>query len=131
MLVTSLVVAFAMQQPPQRPADLCPPTSTHPGQPYFEFQVEQMAIYIGKDTTSVRPDASLHARLPYPPDFALAQFVVDTLGVPIPGTLKMLSLPAGFPAKTLTFAITEWRFRPARVGGCVVPQLVQTPLKWR
>ncbi|MBL0173552.1 MAG: hypothetical protein IPP90_23260 [Gemmatimonadaceae bacterium] len=116
------VVALFVGQP-------CPPTS--PGRPYFDFQVSTPAVYLGTDSTRVRPDESRHARRPYPADFALAQFVVDTIGVPVPGTLKLLMQPAGLSAESVMMAIIAWRYRPARVGACKVPQLVQAPLRWK
>ena len=120
-----------MMQVSYHPLDQCPPPSQFAGRPYFEFQVSQPAVYLGKDSMRVRPDATQHGTPPHPPDFALAQFVVDSLGVPIPGTLKLLIKPTGFPMQAVEFAITEWRFRPARVDTCQVAQVVQTPLRWK
>ncbi len=131
MFLVSLVVAFVVMQTPHRPLDPCPPPSQFAGRPYFDFQVSQPAVYLGTDSTRVRPDATQNGKPPRPPDFALAQFVVDSLGVPIPGTLKLLIKPTGFPMEVVGFAITEWRFRPARVDTCHVAQVVQTPLRWK
>ncbi len=131
MFLASLVVAFAMLQAADRPLERCPPPSQFAGRPYFDFQVSQPAVYLGKDSTRIRPDATQNGMPRHPPDFALAQFVVDSLGVPIPGTLKLLMEPIGFPREALSFAITEWRYRPARVDTCRVAQVVQTPLRWK
>ena len=93
--------------------------------------MQRPAVYLGTDTTRIRPDATQRGTPPYPADFALAQFVVDSLGVPIPGTLKLLITPRGFPADAVGFAVTAWRYRPARIEACAVAQLVQTPLRWK
>ena len=131
MLLVSIVLSLAITQAPHGPFEPCPPPSPFPGRPYFDFQVSQPAVYLGTDSTSVRPDATQHRSAPYPSDFVLAQFVVDSLGAPIPGTLKLLVEPTGFPVETLSFAITEWRYRPARIDTCRVAQVVQTPLRWK
>lgn len=108
----------------------CPPASAFQGRPYFDFQTDKPAVYIGKDTAHIKPSAT-HASPPYPSDFALAQFVVDSLGVPIPGTLKLLLQPTGLSKDSVMLALIDWRFQPARVADCRVSQLVQTPLRWK
>ncbi len=112
------------------PSEPCPPVSAFPGRPYFDFQVDRRATYLGKDTMHIRP-VEQRTSQPYPPDFALAQFVVDSLGVPTPGTLKLLLKPTALSQDLVMIALTEWRYQPARVGDCRVPQLVQTPLRWK
>ena len=109
----------------------CPPPSPFAGRPYFDFQVSQPAVYLAEDSTRIRPDASQNGMPPHPPDFVLAQFVVDSLGVPIPGTLKLLVKPTGLSIDAVGLAIIDWRYQPARVDACRVAQLVQTPLTWR
>lgn len=131
MFFAALALTVTMMQPPQRSVTPCPPPSPYAGRPYFEFQVKQPAVYLGTDSSRIRPDASQRGTPPHPPDFALAQFVVDSLGVPIPGTLKLLITPTGFPMDAVGFAITEWRYRPARIDTCSVAQVVQTPLRWK
>ena len=131
MFIAALVLTVTLLQPPQRPATPCPPPSPYAGRPYFDFQVQRPAVYLGTDTTRIRPDATQRGTPPYPADFALAQFVVDSLGVPIPGTLKLLITPHGFPMDAVGFAVTAWRYRPARIEACAVAQLVQTPLRWK
>ncbi len=131
MLLVPVVVAFTMAQSPRASLDPCPPPSKSAHLPYFEFQVGQPAVYLGTDSSRVRPDATQNGRSPHPPDFALAQFVVDSIGAPIPGTLKLLIKPVGFSMEAVGFAVTEWRYRPARVNTCRVAQVVQTPLRWK
>jgi hypothetical protein len=131
MFLVSLVVAFLLTPALPLALDPCPPPSQFAGRPYFEFQVSQPAVYLAADSTSVRPDPTQNGVPPHPPEFALAQFVVDSVGVPIPGTLKLLIKPTGFPTEAVGFAITEWRYRPARVNECRVAQVVQTPLRWK
>ena len=108
----------------------CPPPSVFPGRPYFDFQVDKPAVYLGNDTVPIKPNGPTDSQ-PYRPDFALSQFVVDALGVPIPGTLKLLIQPAALSKDAVMLALIEWRYQPARVGECRVPQLVQAPLRWK
>ena len=108
----------------------CPPPSAFPGRPYFDFQVDKAAVYTGKDSVPIRPIEQRMSR-PYPSDFALAQFIVDSLGVPVPGTLKLLIHPKGLSREDVLLALVDWRYQPARVAECRVPQLVQTPLRWK
>jgi len=108
----------------------CPPPSQFPGRPYFDFQVEVPVIYLGTDSARIKPTQQ-HATPPFPEDFALAQFVVDSLGVPMTSSLKLLVQPSALMKEDVISALGEWRYQPARVGGCKVPQLVQTPLRWK
>ena len=126
--IAMLVLAVAAA--PARPSEQCPPASPFPGKPYFDFQVEKPALYIGKDTAHIKPTEQRVSQ-PFPPDFALAQFVVDSLGVPVPVTLKMLVQPTALSRDAVMSALTEWRYQPAQVAGCRVAQLVQTPLRWK
>lgn len=115
---------------PVRSGEPCPPPSAFPGRPYFDFQVDQPAVYTAKDSARIKPTEQ-RTSPPYPADFALAQFVVDSLGVPVPGTLKMLMQPSGLSNDDVMLALIEWRYRSALVANCRVPQLVQTPLRWK
>lgn len=113
-----------------RASEPCPPASAFPGRPYFDFQVDEPALYTGKDSVHIKP-INQRVSQPFPSDLALAQFVVDSLGVPVPGTLKLLVQPQGLSKEDVMLALIEWRYQPARLDKCRVPQLVQTPLRWK
>ena len=122
--VTCLHAGFAAAQN-------CPPPTKNGGSIYFEFQVETPARFTGDTALRPVPDATDHRTRPYPPDFALAQFVVDSAGVPSLKDLRMLVKPDSLSLDVVKSALPSWRFTPAKVAGCNVPQLVQVPLRWR
>jgi hypothetical protein len=130
IVIVMTMLALSVTSAPVRGGEPCPPPSAFAGRPYFDFQVDQPAAYLGQDSTRIRPVEQRTAR-PYPPDFALAQFVVDSVGAPVPGTLKLLIQPAALSRDSVMMALTQWRYRPARVGTCRVAQLVQSPLRWK
>jgi hypothetical protein len=111
-------------------AQACPPPPTG-GTVYFQFQVETPARFVGDPAVLPAPNADDRRRSPFPPDFALVQFIVDTAGVPQAKSLRMLVTPDSLSLETVKAALERWRFSPARNAGCIVPQLVQTPLRWR
>jgi hypothetical protein len=89
--------------------------------PLFEFQVDQPARYLDDGKSSPKPMVRGDAT-------TLMQFVVDTAGVPVDKTYRMLkSVSVEFTNDVLKIA-PSWRFEPAKKGGCKVPQLVQTPV---
>jgi hypothetical protein len=115
MLVTGLCAGAVQGQP-----------CSQQGAPYFEFQVEVPARFIPDSTVSPRPAGAPGVRGDDLP--ALVQFVVDTAGVPDTRSYKIL---VGRDAQLVAAGrdvLTRWRFVPARLGGCPVRQLVQTPL---
>lgn len=122
---TAAVSATAAAQAPSCPV---PPN----GAPaWFDFQVETPATFAGDTTARPFPDVTRASRRPYPPDFALAQFIVDTTGAATPTSLKLLVTPEGLSIDTVRAALPNWRFVPAKIRGCRVPQLVMTPLRWK
>ena len=131
LLISAIaIVFFTGASTAAHRSEPCPPPSAFAGHPYFDFQVDQPAVYSAKDSAHIRPIA-LRISRPYPADFALAQFVVDSLGVPVPETLKLLVQPKQLSADDVMLALGEWRYEPARVAACRVSQLVQTPLQWK
>ena len=130
LVIAVAALLFTVVSAPFRPSEQCPPASAFPGRPYFDFQVDRPAVYLGKDTAQIKPIEQRPSQ-PYPSDFALAQCVIDSLGVPVPGTLKMLIQPAALSKELVMMALIEWRYQPARVGDCRVSQLMQTPLRWK
>lgn len=97
-----------------------------PAQPYFEFQVEVPARYLSDSVVSPVPRAE-HG-VPTRELAALVQFVVDTAGVPDLRSYKILTATDPLLAAAGREVLARWRFAPARLGRCAVPQLVQTPL---
>jgi hypothetical protein len=104
-------------------AQECSPQAT----PFFEFQVTVPAVYLPDSTLSPRPTARRAASVQE--EAALVQFVVDTLGRPDIASLKVLLARDRVLAAEARSVLPRWRFRPARLGGCVVAQIVQTPLE--
>lgn len=114
------------------PIDSCPPTPpTGPAPAWFEFQVDRRARFTNTDSTIPRPDESLTERGPQAAEFALVQFMVDTAGVPVTRSFRVLRRPTGLSDESVTTAMQGWRYEPAMARGCKVPQLVQTPLRWK
>lgn len=104
-------------------AQACAP----PARPYFEFQVERPAAFIADTTVSPRP---VTVRSPRDaPRGTLVSFVVDTLGRPDSTTYRVIRDVEPGLAEEGRAVVGKWRYHPARVSGCVVPQLVQTPLE--
>ena len=111
---------------------VCPPTAPTPGAPvWFDFQVASPAQFVSADGILPFPDATLNQRRPFTSDFALVQFFVDSSGVPVATSLKILVQPAGLVAESVASAVQRWRYKPAVAKGCHVPQLVQSALRWK
>ena len=97
------------------------------GEPYFEFQVEQPARVLH----AARPEfpRELLDRPPVPSADArvIVQFVVDVTGFAEMRTFKVLEhSEIGF-IEPVRSAVARSRYRPARIGGRPVRQLVQQP----
>jgi hypothetical protein len=99
------------------------------GQPaqqvFFEFQVESPARVI-PDSTHPHPSADPFAAKRDDPTATIVQFVVDTTGHPVAKTLRFLKVPSSTMAESVTDVFSRWRFMPATLGACRVPQLLQT-----
>jgi hypothetical protein len=98
-----------------------------PAVPYFEFQVTAPAAWIPDSTIATHPVPPVRGAVRGELD-ALVQFVVDTAGVPDPASFKVLAARDEALATAGREAVLRWRYRPARMGTCPVPQIVQTPL---
>jgi hypothetical protein len=97
--------------------------------PYFEFQVDTAASFVGSDGTLPRPSSTAAQGARGPGPTFLVQFVVDTSGRALPGTLKFLTAPSRAAADSARAAIDRWRFRPAMLTRCKVSQMVQVELE--
>ena len=96
-----------------------------PEHPYFEFQVESPARVI-PDSTHPHPTVDPFAAKMDDPGATIVQFVVDTTGRPVASTFKILKTPSEGMSKSAKSVFMAWRFRPARIASCPVPQLLQT-----
>lgn len=120
--------ALAQQQTPQPRQQQRP--CVPPPHPLFEFQVERPPAFLTEVGLGVRPVRDPVRAYETGGDTVLVQFVVDTLGVPLPATFKVLKATRPEQAAQARAALPRWRFAPATLGGCKVPQLVQTALEW-
>lgn len=103
------------------------PTQVPAGQPYFDFQVE---VPVSALPGSVGPRYPEALRAKNISGGVLAQFVVNTDGVPDLSTFKaVVSADPAFTA-SVREALATMRFKPALVGGKPVRQLVQTPFSF-
>ena len=93
-------------------------------QVYFEFQVERR-VTLRADSYTLRYPESMRAS--HTNGEVLAQFVVDTNGVALPETFKVLESTHVLFTQAVKDALPDMRFTPATIGGKPVRQLVQTP----
>lgn len=130
-MIVSLVV-LSLLRLAASPVNVCPiapPTANAPA--WFEFQVDRPARFTTATSSGPRPDTTLAEPPPHSADFALVQFIVDTAGIPQPQSMKILVRPSALRVDAVAAALPGWRYRPAMARGCTVPQLVQTPLRWK
>jgi TonB family protein len=95
----------------------------------FEFQVETPVIALGARFGLARYPEDLRAQ--NLEGDVLIQFVVDTLGHPIPATIRVLRASHPGFVQAVRDAIADQRFRPATLDGRPVFQLVQQPFEFR
>ena len=132
MRIPVVIFIVALHHAATARAQTCPPVAPIAGAAaWFEFQVDEAARFIPVDVVLPFPDPSLNQRAPSSSDFALVSFVVDTNGVPLAHSLKILVRPDGLVADSVAAAVLRWRFQPAKVRACRVPQLVQSALRWK
>ena len=90
--------------------NLISPRSPVPaGEPFFDFQVQRAARFVDTDSAMPYPDSTLDQLAPFPSDFVLAQYVVDSTGTPVASTLKLLAHPAAVTKDSVSDAIRGWR----------------------
>ena len=121
MLLSTLLLSLTFAEARPLRVDSCalvPPTGPAPA--WFDFQVERPVRFLGAERTGPQPDVSLNRMRPFPDDFALAQFIVDTLGSPLPRSLKLLVQPAALAKDSVQAALPGWRFEPAMKNGLPV-----------
>jgi len=122
-----LLLIGALISPHSGGAQVCTP----PEHPYFEYQVERPAKFVGD--TAVRPRPKPWVRGAASPNtdpaVIIAAFIVDSLGTVQEGSLHMLKSPSREASAAVRAVYTTWKFEPAIVGGCRVAQLVQTEVE--
>ena len=90
--------------------------------PYFEFQLATPARWFADSTLEVHP-------LPAVRNPAnLVQFVIDTDGVPITRTFRVLKMTDSTIVAVARASLDKWAYVPAVRDGCRVRQLIQTPI---
>lgn len=105
------------------PAQQCRPDENT----YFDFQVDRPAVLIPDSTVSPRP---FHARPGQgEAETVVVQFVVDTMGRPDSASFKVLINSDPALAEAGRRVMQRWRYTPALLARCKVPQLVQVPLR--
>ena len=98
-----------------------------PAGAYFEFQVEQPASFV-EGPAPVYP-AALRAQ--GAGGQVIVQYVVDTTGLPILSTFKVIESSHADFTTSVREALGGMRFSPAMVGGHKVKQLLQQPFVFR
>lgn len=94
---------------------------------YFDFQVDRPAELIPDSTVSPRP---FHVRPGQGVlETVLVQFVADTMGRPDSASFKVLVSSDPALAEAGRRVMQRWRYTPALLARCKVPQLVQVPLR--
>jgi hypothetical protein len=92
---------------------------------FYEFQVDRPATYVGDTTLVPHPVEGLATRSQ---TSVLVQLVVDTLGRPVPSSLRILGRGDSAIVARLNAVWERWRFAPAISRGCRVSQLIQIPV---
>ncbi len=125
LAVAALAFACSLQSDTTGPQSRPQPLRVTDKQTFVEFQVE-------KEATPVPGNAAPH----YPSELQLSntegtvltQFVVDTTGLPMMESFKVLRTTDIRFSAAVHDALGNWRFEPALVGGKKVRQMVQMPI---
>lgn len=129
MLLSGALLALSSVTATGQP---CPPTPKNAGATaWFSHEIDGAAQFVPDSTLFPFPDPSLNETRPFSADFALAQFVVDSTGLVRPSSLSMLVHPAALSLDAVQAILPRWRFHPATVGSCKVPQIVMVALRWK
>lgn len=110
---------------PEKSAVIAPTPAAHvPGTPYFEFQVEEPASMIPGGNRMQYPEMLRNAQVE---GTVLASFVLSETSVPDMSTFKVLRSDHELFTNSVRTALPAIRYRPAKVGGQAVKQVVQQP----
>lgn len=103
--------------------------------PLLEYQLERTAQFLPGETHP-HPASSLMPPRKEKGGSVLVEFVVDTAGLPQVESYRTLKMQARSPQDSVALldsirvVLPTWRFVPARNGGCVMPQVLQTVVVW-
>jgi TonB family protein len=97
-------------------------------QVYFEFKVEKPAVQAPGSSGPRYPEPERSTGVE---GDVVVQFVVDTTGVMVPGSFKVLRASAQSFADAVRDALPSMRFVPAETKGHKVKQLVQQPFTFQ
>ena len=131
ILLLALLQARLVQSPPeprvaQTPTEQCSPVA----RVFNASEVSQPAAFASRTTDGPRPVRDAVGARRRGADSVIVEFTVDTTGAVVPMTFRVLQSPSRDLATRVREAHGAWRFRSARVGGCKVPQVVQTAVEW-
>jgi TonB family protein len=127
LAVAALVFACSLQSDTTAPKAAPQPQRVTDKQTFFEFQVEKEAKPLADNAGPRYPQ---ELQLSNIEGTVTAQFVVDTTGLPIMETFKVLRSTDVRFIPPVREALSKWRFEPADVGGKKVKQLLQMPFEF-
>jgi hypothetical protein len=93
------------------------------GHPYFDFQVDQPARFLGAPRQMPRPVGF------WAEETVRVQFMLDRSGHAVDSTIRVFDAPDSATARRVRAAVPHWRFTPARQAGCRVWQVVNTAVR--
>lgn len=103
---------------------LTPTQQQQGGKVFFEFQVKKAATEAPNTQRPRYPDILKQAGVE---GEVLVQFIVETDGMPMPGSLKILKSTHALFSQAIENAFPNMRFTPAEIDDRKVRQLVQQP----
>jgi hypothetical protein len=99
-------------------------STQEPARTYFEFQVSKP---VRPKPGSVAPRYPVELRATGVEGEVLAQFIVDSLGVPVMASFRVLRSSHANFTEAVKVAVAETMYEPAELNGRKVRQLVQQP----
>lgn len=131
VVVSALPLNKMVEAPKARSANSGPlqlgATVTKANGGYREFRVEKTATPVPGNRAPRYPDQLRESKVE---GTVLAQFVVDTTGYPVPGTLKILQSSNELFTQAVRNSVDSLHFYPAMVGNRKVKQLMQMPFQF-
>jgi TonB family protein len=127
LAVAALAFACSLQSDTTAPTSRPQPQRVSDHQTFFEFQVEQQVKPLPGNPA---PHYPLELQLTNVEGRVTTQFVVDTTGLPLMDTFKVLQSNDTRFVAPVRDAVAGSRFAPAEVGGKKVKQLLQMPYEF-
>jgi len=122
----ALVLVLLQVRVVQAPPEQCGPVT----RTFYASEVSRPASLANRVPEGPQPVPDAMAAWRRGADSVIVEFIVDTAGSPVPKTFRVVRSPSRKISARVREAHLAWRFRPARIGGCKVPQMVQTPIEW-